>query len=185
MSNVAGRSPALRAKEALAEIIRIVSGPVPEGHKRMLKYVIQTIYETPPHATVLVLRKGELIPDVPVHERSCQKCKVIWFDPPELPFVYPGVALCVEPGEYRVSLLWDTVHELGHVLNGPPREDVVECPRWEESAWDRGWGALIEAIPDVAEEVESYREEKERALEQYRRDSKHTCSFCKSPVEDD
>jgi hypothetical protein len=46
------------------------------------------------------------------------------------------------------NVLWDLIHEFGHVLQGPP-EKKGRDPKRERDAWNRGWSYLIEKFPHL------------------------------------
>jgi hypothetical protein len=74
------------------------------------------------------------------------------------------------------SVLWDLLHELGHVLSGlpelqgPPRTEAerTEQRRRERVAWEFAWKFIEEHAPDLRVHLEDFDRRREFCMKSYR-----------------
>lgn len=52
-----------------------------------------------------------------------------------------GGSIRIAYGTVGLNLLWDLIHEFGHVLLGKPMAEHKGEYYWERKAWDKGWEA--------------------------------------------
>ncbi len=63
-----------------------------------------------------------------------------------------------------VNLLWDLIHEFGHMLAGKPTEINQGKYEWERKAWDHGWGIVMENFSELNEYREHFEQRRNQRL---------------------
>jgi hypothetical protein len=68
-----------------------------------------------------------------------------------------------------LSLLWDLIHEFGHMLTGKPEEVHRGKYEWERKAWDHGWNVVTEKFPEVNDYRDSFEQRRNQQLSAFRK----------------
>lgn len=67
------------------------------------------------------------------------------------------------------NLIWDLLHELGHVILNKPENDKLEDPNWECQAWEKGWEFAISQCPALRIQRPSFETRGKKCVEGYKR----------------
>lgn len=76
-----------------------------------------------------------------------------------------------ENSKGRLSILWDLLHEIGHLLTGRPKENELiaeNALEREEKAWDIAWNIVIDKMPSLQDAYNDFNNHKKECLRSYR-----------------
>jgi hypothetical protein len=69
-----------------------------------------------------------------------------------------------------LDLIWDLLHELGHIILDKPEKDKLGDPNWECHAWEKGWESAISQYPELSIQRPSFETRGKKCVETYKRE---------------